>query len=599
MLAEALDKALQPPAEPDCVDKQQQIGSSNSIIPIVPQEVKDMLSELSEGTFKTLFFSFTRDMVGSRNSYFDNVLADMRGIRLSSGFFNHQRRVDYNLLFANAADTEEQHAEKLENARFLTKRFMEGVDGEAEPSHLFPQTVGIYMKDQLQSNLPIDYSTTGDNVTIQLTYQNENYNSDGEGEGADFKFNLNYYNHISGLEDDHQDLYRIGKVDRNLTKQDKYVRTLDYRLNISHGVKEIPKVSLFDIPQNLSRPYINQVYIEQIKSLFSETSATFNDNLITKHYGVINKSIINHLVPELTAIEDAFKFGFESDEIGYEDLLYVNPEATSNEDTWEYTYEEEDEVLGKSATGNTRPKFYIEQSAHSGMFNKLQTIVPEFDGCDPTRTDFLNLKDVSDKVADLQNKIPMDERMSLEPHCRIEPPFDKLHTSNGLAYLEGIIKATVRTYVVEFILRSLPFISTIKFNKFNYDDAVLEMIIDKMEDGHRRQNRRFSRIRRYNYWLLFVEEAVTATFRQVKDGEIQPTEELKDILQRLNDVSDNYYNPTRLDRRYLIKVKDIVANDSGEVIDVTFKEGTSAKLAKRQRLSNIINALCFYAYGPK
>jgi len=617
LLAEALDKALQPPAEPDCVDKQQQVGSSNSLVPIIPQEVKDMLSELSEGTFKTLFFSFTRDMVGSRNSYFDNVLADSRGIRLSSGFFNHQRRVDYNLLFANAADTEQQHSEKYEDARFLTKKVMELTSdggGDPAPTNLFPQTVGIYMKDQLESNLPIDYSPSDDSATVQFTYQNENYDADGVAEGADFKFNLNYYNYISNLQDEHQDLYRIGKVDRNLTKEDKYARTLDYRLNISHGVKEIPKVSTFDIPQNLSRPYIDQVYIEQIKSLFSETSATFSENLIVKHYLAINKSIINHLVPELTAIEDAFEFGYKSDEIGYEDLLYVNPEATSNEDTWEYTYEEEDEVLGKSATGNprvkfldpsihggryTRPKFYVEQAVHSGMFNKLQTIVPEFDGCDPTRTDFLNLKDVSDKVADLQNKIPMDERMSLEPDCRIEPPFDKLHTSNGSAYLEGIIKASVRTYVVEFILRSLPFISTIKFNKFNYDDAVLEMIIDKMEDGHRRQNKRFSRIRRYNYWLLFVEEAVTATFRQVKDGEIQPTEDLKNILQKLNDISDNYYNPTRLDRKYLVKVEDIIVNDSGEVTDVTFKEGTAARPAKRQRLAQMINALCFYGYGPK
>lgn len=616
LLGEALDKALQPNNDPDCVDQRSALGTSTAVVPTMPQEIKDTLSELSEGMFKTLFFSFTRDMVGSRNSYFDNVLADMRGIRLSSGFFNHQRRVDYNLLFPNAANTEQQHAEKKNNANGLTEFFM-NLSNDGNPNHLFPQTVGIYMKDQLESNLPLEFSPSDDSVTTQLVFQNENYDSDNVAEGPDFKFNLNYYNHIP-LESpqfyyEHNDLYRIGKVDRNLTKEENFARSLDYRLNISHGVSEITKTSTFQISENLRRPYIEQVFVEQIKSTFSATSATFDDAAIAKHYDAINQSIINHLIPELTEIEDAFKFGYEGDEIGYEDLLYVNPDATSNEETWEYTHEEEEQILGKSATGNprvkfldpavhggryTRPKFYIDPAEHSGMFRKLQMIVPEFDGCDPTRSDFLNLNEISEKVSKLQNKIPMDERMSQAPDCRIEPPFDKIHTSNGLAYLEGIIKATVRTYVVEFILRSLPFVSTIKFNRFNYDDAVLEMIIDKLEDGHRSQNKNFSRIKTYNYWVLFVEEAVAATFRQVQDGEIKPTNELKNILDDLNTISDNYYNPTRTDKKYLNKVNELEIDDNQGVVDVYFKDGVVPSNNQKAKVINIINALSFYAYGP-
>ena len=77
---------------------------------------------------------------------------------------------------------------------------MEGFDGEAEPSHLFPQTVGIYMKDQLDSNLPLEFTPSDDSTTIQLVFQNENYESSGdesEAQGPDFKFNLNYYNNYS------------------------------------------------------------------------------------------------------------------------------------------------------------------------------------------------------------------------------------------------------------------------------------------------------------------------------------------------------------------------------------------------------------------
>jgi hypothetical protein len=614
ILADALGKALQPP-DNSCADKQQ--GSPTSIIPTMPQEVKDILSELSEGMFKTLFFSFTRDMVGSRNSYFDNVLADMRGIRLSSGFFNHERRVDYNLLFPNAANTEEQHAEKLENARFLTKRFMEGFDGEAEPNHLFPQTVGVYMKDQLAENIEtLEFISSDSDPTLQLTYKNENYNSDGESEGPDFKFNLNYFNFLKPDSYAKNDTYRVAKIDRNLTDSEssKYTRSRDYNLKVSHGVNNVGKVQNFQIPETLSRPYINQIFVEQIKSSFEKTSATIDENKVSKQYDAINQSILSHLIPELTSIEGAFEFGFEADEIGYEDLLYVDPDATSNKDTWEYTHEEDEGILGKSATGNprvkfldpaihggryTRPKFYIDPAEHSGMFRKLQMLVPEFDGCDPARSDFLNLKEISDKVSNLQNSIPMDERMSLEPDCRIEPPFDKLHTPNGLAYLEGVIKATVRTYVVEFLLRTMPFISTIKFNPFNYDDAVLEMIVDKMQEGHRSLNKNFSNIRNYNYWILFVEETVTATFRQVKDGEIQPTAELKEVLQELNDVGERYYNPTRLDRRYINKIDDITIDGDGNITGLTFKRNLNPSDRKKRQIIQMIHALCFYGYGPR
>ena len=619
ILGDALDKALQPPKD-DCDDKQQEgtVGSSTSIIPTMPQEVKDILSELSEGMFKTLFFSFTRDMIGSRNSYFDNILADMRGVRLSSGFFNHERRVDYNLLFANAADTEEQHAEKYENARWLTKKVMDLTSeegGDAAPNHLFPQTVGIYMKEQLIGNTEnLEFASSDDDPTLQLTYKNENYNSEGEVDGPDFKFNLNYFNFLKPDGYAKNDIYRVAKIDRNLTEGDRFIRSRDYNLKVSHGVDNIAKVQNFQIPTNLSRPYINQIFVEQIKTSFEKTSAAINENLVDKHYDIINQSIIAHLVPKLTDIEDAFNFGFEADEIGYEDLLYVNPEATSDEDTWEYTYEEEDAVLGKSAKGNprikfldpaihggryTRPKFYIDQAEHSGMFRKLQMIVPEFDGCEPSRTDFLNLKEISDKVSDLQNSIAMDERMTLEPDCRIEPPFDKLHTPNGLAYLEGIIRATVRTFVVEFLLRTLPFISTIKFNPLNYDDAVLEMIVDKIQEGHRSQSKNFSSISNYNYWILFVEETVTATFRQVQTGEIKPTEELKQVLQDLNDTSEAYYNPTRLDRRYINKIDDIQIDSDGNITGLTFKRNLNPNNRKKGQIIQMIHALCFYGYGPR
>ena len=90
----------------------------------MPEEMKDIMNSIAEGVFGSLAYSFTTDMIGKGDSFFENILADMRGIRLSYGLLSHERRAGYDLLFPNAASTEDDHTQKFDESGVLQGKLM-------------------------------------------------------------------------------------------------------------------------------------------------------------------------------------------------------------------------------------------------------------------------------------------------------------------------------------------------------------------------------------------------------------------------------------------------------------------------------------------
>ena len=156
------------------------------------------MSQIAEGVFGSLSFALTKDMFGSSKSFFDNILADERGVRLSYGLFSHERRVGFDLLYPNAANNEEEHADKLDQAGPITKRIMKGFNGEAEPNHLFPETVGLYLHQMYENELKEMFSITeqkeGKRKKPDLLLQ---YRNQSTIDKLDFDFGFNLaYNHF-------------------------------------------------------------------------------------------------------------------------------------------------------------------------------------------------------------------------------------------------------------------------------------------------------------------------------------------------------------------------------------------------------------------
>jgi len=620
LLQEALAEALKP-RDPNCKD------ATNSLMPEMPEELKAVFDAIAEGVFGSLAYSFTTDMIGKRDSFFENILADQRGVRLSAGLFSHERRVGSDLLFPNAANTTEEHEQKFEEAGLLQKGVMKALSkglGDPDPDHLFPETIGLYFQQRILELLEQKFATTtekqGKRKKPDLLLKFRDVSED-EGLEFDFGFNIAYNNFKYPNKHVRSDEFSIRKFDIIKTKESTS-KSVDLKVKSKHGVNKYKEVlEKYDITESeLTLPYVTQLFGEVLKDRYSKAGAT---NLTSTNIGSMYDSINNLIYGGLfrTLVEDprdpenlptGYLFGYKDDKVTYEDLLYVNPNATSEKETWEYTHEEEDAVLGKSATGSkrvkfldpakyggkyTKPKVYIEQAEHDGWFRIAQMIVPEIDGCSPKRTDFLFLNEISSKVSNLQSSIQTDKRYELEPDCVYEPAFDKLLPSSSHAYIEGIIAATIRAYCLETLLRTMPIVSHLRLDfKTNYSDIFLDFIIDKMEDTMQEQGTWPRRVRDYKYWTAFLEQTVQSSFRMLQRGDLKKDPELLELLQQALDVSKAYSRPSLEDKRSLFLVKGYSINTNGRIIDAEFRMVELPNRQKR-RVIKLLNAMAYEAYG--
>ena len=631
LLEEALAEALAP-RDPGCDD------ATNSIMPPMPNELKEIMDQIAEGVFGSLAFSFTRDMFGGAKSFFENVLADQRGIRLSYGVFSHERRVGSDLLFPNAANSVEDHDFEFdENAGPIKRVWMKAADrgvGRPDATHIFPETVGIHLNEKFLEQIEKDISFTKEKKkngrkVPDLTLKFRNKYPDDEDLEFDFGFNLEYRHFRYTDKYVKSDEFSLRKIDISKTT-DSTSRSVDMHVKANHGVNSFPdQLEKYDVSENnLSMPYTSQLFVNVLKDRYSKASATGLTNATSyMAYLSLNNMIYKKMVKALSTDERnlnnlpvGYLFGYKDDKITYEDLLYVDPEATGNKKTWEYTYEEEDGILGKSATGNkrvkfldpavyggryTKPKLYVEPAKHDGWFRIAQTIVPEIDGCEPRRSDFLFIDDITKKVTEIESSIKVDKRSRIDPSCLYEPAYDKLMSPSSHAYIEGIIAATVRAYTLEAILRCMPVISHLKLDfDTNYSDLFSSFIIGKMEDTMQEQGTWPRRIRDYKYWICFLEQVVQSSYRMLERGDLPKDEELIDLLKQAVKVSKSYTRPTLHDKRILAMAKDYKLNQQGEIIDCTFQtvvnnELKLIKIPDKQKARSIkhLNALSYEAYG--
>lgn len=609
----------------DCFDEDDPLVDEDKyFIGKINDDISNILKQAVDAVYNSLDYTFTEDMIGGRNSFFDNLLADSRGIRLSSGFLSHDRRVAMDLIFPNAADTLAQHSEKYDNSNFLESFIMnlfsddppEGSDLEKPvPNHLFPETISLHCKEQLESSLEqLEFKLTnemlrkGKKADARMEFRNK---TKIEGLDFDYGFDILYkdftYNQTYNRTLD----FEISKIDlfKNKDKSSKLIDCKILRNESLLGHEEL--IEEIDTGEALTNSY--NVYL--MKKYFSVKNEL---NLSEENYENINNLIIKYIIKGLSnkgdKIPEGYEFGFIENRITYDDLLYVNPAADpSDEDTWVYDHEEEDKVLGKSATENprvifldpkkyggkyTKPKVYIENAKSDGWLRLFSKIIPEADGAAPKRENFLFTNDIKSNVKKYQKSIPNDKRFDIDPDCVQEPAFDKLTSACQKANLEGVIMATLRTYMIETVLRTLPLLSHLRIDFVNsYNPIFINFIIQKMKDGMDEQFSWPSKLKDGRYWNLFVDSSVDLAFRLYSEGRLKKDPVLDDLLSQANEISKNYIKPSPLDRKLLFKV-DSYTIDDGEIVDVSYRGNLVTNKRDKQKTIEILNAMFFESYGP-
>jgi hypothetical protein len=532
LLEDAINAALK---QPDCND--------GGLIVLEDEELAQDKRDLMGNYFERIESKFLQDLIGERASLIGNILIDTRGNHLQQ----HNRRVnlgDRTVLFADYVDSEEQWDQRDEDAGIIKKKFME----KNKMNGMFPESVGISMLNQLKE-MSLQYKTDDKDPQVTMKFnarRDQRFNLDEHIETV-LRYRLNH---------NKKSTQRVFVREETFSLLSKPMEelVLSAKVNQVFDKRQIGLVN-YDVAPNEVKLFANLLKDKSNSSTPIKTSKVINlfDNLNSKVLSCIRDAIVQSPDGETPV---GFKFGYDEQEaVNFRDLLYVDPAADPNdESTWEYTFEEEDAVLGKSATENPRvkfldpaihggryraPKIHIEPATYNGWLGMIKTFVPQVQTCEDKDNGFLNITEIANRSKEVESNLPVDSRLGEPLECRLEVPYDRQLMPANHGLIEGIVVSTIRTYATEFIVKSLPVFAAISFSSKNYDSLISKslgyLMKEEMSDAGV-----FANISRLAYYLVFLEQAVQVVQRQIIDGLMEETEEMREAAKIINRAQNDY-----------------------------------------------------------
>ncbi len=550
LMEQAIDDLLSR-ADPTC-------SVNKSAITLETPESRQQKKGLINDFFSTLEKGFYGDLIGDFTSVLVSILRDTADNSLKL----HELFANTPILFPNYVNSDEDWQFRKENGSILyANDFIMSEPDKAKGQ--FPDTVGIHLRKQMESNVPAPKLADDGRMVIDSLFTNAAGDED-----ADYtlrmiisrrgrlgnQFNVNTRETFLSFRPD-QDL---GDLFSNAPVVDKdelvyfkpFTHDESFLEDIEFPLADQPKAYVQVFENLLKRALNRPVEIDNVES--ENVYEAINQEI----FEFVKSSVLNDPEGNLPV---GYKFGYDIDQkIEFKDLIYVNPDADPDSPgTWEYTFEEEDRKLGKSATENPRvhfldpalhggsfkrPKIYIEPATYNGWLGLVKTFIPEISSCDEDTTNFLDLTQITNRVKQIEDNLPFDKRLELSPECRIELPFDRQFSPINHGLMDGVVISTVRVYVTEFILKTLPAFGSIEMTDRNIEDMFVDVLVNEMQEGLVDQTKLFSVIQGYTYWLLFLEQAVQAVERMVLDGMIEMTPELTAAKEEIDKAKADF-NP--------------------------------------------------------
>ena len=545
LLGDALNALLDPTRDPDCQKFQN----------TVQFETEEMANEKKDDIknfFDNIERSFIQDIIKRRNSILNNILRDKNNFRLSK----HELRTNYPLLWPNYVDSEESwdYRKEFSNKTVTWRMEKDRIRGS------FPETVGIWMRDSLKDQ-NIDYKTSKNSNQIELVFSDHK-------DDVEYEFSLKYKvfhekapkKKVSVDQMFHRKLKKKEAKQLGLDHKELEGNTTVIEDATNVTTTEVVNVSKYD--SGYPNDAIPFQYVTFKSLIEKRLGSSIRTESIINVGDSINKKLLDFakrafLEDPNGDIPPGFKFGYTDQQpVTFADLHYVNPEADPNDKkTWVYTKMPRDRVLGKSATENPRvhfldpaihggsyvlPKIYVEPATYNGWLGLVKTFVPEIEKCEKIDNGFLNMTEISNRSKKVEDDTPFDERLSLAPDCNVNIPFDKQFAPSTHGLMEGMVIATTRVYVTEYILKTLAIFSSIEFSERNIDSLFTSMLVDEMKKGLMAQTTIWNMIQGYTYYLLFVEQVVQTVQRQIKDGLVEMTPDLDAAFSQIQEAQKNF-----------------------------------------------------------
>ena len=494
------------------------------ILPNTDEETSQAISSAFGDMYSLVNIAFLEELV-NRQGLLNMILSDVRGTGLKwhSEFFIRffgQPLASQLGLFGLFADADDGRKTK-----FLAV--------EDKVLGIFPETIGLYLKQQLETLSPNFQSSDQQlipNSTIKAPDLVLNY-ADwdsltlpfGTGE-ISYKFNINFDNFSINQSGNPIPDNTFKVTLSNLFDPEgmsyQGLRTLptgaqDFIDDLSVDLETIPQADTFaQMIHNTWEPYLESEDIQEI-----------TDYCKTDLYNYINSAILKKFSHKISENARSFAFGYDPE---------LSPEIVLLTDYETYGGSEE------------MPPFYIETPKYGGWLGIYEGLVPEVDACD--RKPIIDFNKISEHVNSFNDKIQQDPRLEFNPLCVIEPPYARILEKEAAAAIEGSIVALVRLYIVESFIKGMPVFSLFDSKYPEVFDEVLfgylgeTMLKDILElGGNVFLN---PEIKKKTFYYTFLEQVVQNFGRKIEAGDITPTQEEQGALDRINFIVQTWVEPT-------------------------------------------------------
>ena len=570
--------------------------NANPLLRTPPSEIK-LDNQMMDELFRVVDAKYAEDLFASKDGVLGRILSDTNGISYwwhnvwtkfilsRSWYYNSQAEADSDESFKLFGDL-------------------------IPPQGFFPNTVGMYLRSQiLDPPSPPKFKTSYGRIgklTVTTEYEfgffekqkikykfeaTPSYNEpdyqlefelpypmiDDESVAERFGNNINK-NYVSlSLEGFDREKVPEGNFSYQTmiaAQSMPFINGADHMLGLTEGLlitNEMPMDDEIDslmINFNFDPAKKDKYRLQALEHFIDIKTNDLDTSPITSLNDSLYDNIANRIfdvVKDLMVVnEDAFKFGFVSDDFVEDNFKYVNPDGDPDGQD-DYTHDEEEQILGvmkiphdrihildpkKHGGRYKRPPMYIEEAKMSGWMGVAKAFIPEIDGCpDKGREHIGRISEVINHVNNSKARIPIDERLfKAKNDCFLEIPFDRILTKENHAAIEGLIKVAIRTVLTDEMISYFPIFGNLEFNDRNFDSSIAKLLTKRIGDDIKTTNAFGPRkVENRNYWLAMLEQGVQMYQRMYENGmvEVEDDSEVGMALEKIREMQEAYDFPNK------------------------------------------------------
>ena len=560
---EMLEKAVEREMDKDACNPNNLLSSGRE---------DDLTNEMSNQATDAFYSNLERSLILGflgPNGILGEALTDFDGNKEFGRYFSK-------ILNPNYGNSQEERDLKRGTRGVLAGAVMDARTQNSEVIGQYPTTVGTKQRDEiLQDGMLYDFGLKKQNVVYKFYDSTEG----------------NKFFGLAGTQTYVQKVVAVNN--RDIKNTFNYILAVNEQINEQPESNELRFISPVSVSDDESK-YMDSIGFQYLKNQKEDIRKSFfnrfTERLIPlplKDYSSIydgafeafNKQVVEMLLtaPEADGgLPVGYNFGYVTEGLTADSMVYYNPGTDKTE---LYNLAEEDKTLGEFESDRVialnpalyggkynNPPFYIEPRQFTGWLEMATKAFDSPSGCDPYKKSLINFQDISKRTKDLSTTLKNDPRLSQDPDCVKDTPFNHLMDKKTKAHMDGIVRTTVRSYVAEYFMKGFGLFSNLEMSSINFDQSVFMYMTKRMKDemydlGTAASSKKI-RITREKYWYAFLEQCVEVYQRMIDVDGLKPPEEIMTALNEIQRGIDAY---RPIDRKIRKKMRKRLAKD-GNVI---------------------------------